>query len=94
MIFINKLLRDNTGVSSKRFVTLVTFILICIIAVVDLFTPLTISQFIFNGLMYLCSIGLGTILAQDVLTKNKYNKNNKQQEIPQLNEETIAQTTN
>jgi len=43
MIFINKLLRDNTGVSSKRFVTLVTFILICIIAVVDLFTPLTIS---------------------------------------------------
>ena len=84
--FLSKLLGSSTGVSSKRFITVVSFFLIVIISLFDLFTIYTVNQFIFNGLMYLCSIGLGTIVAQNAFTsKNKYfnktDNHNTQQEI-------------
>lgn len=75
--FLTGLLGSSTGVSSKRFITLVSFLLIVIISIFDLFTIYTVNQFIFDGLMYLCSVGLGTIVAQNAFaSRNKYLNNN------------------
>jgi hypothetical protein len=44
---------EGTGISSKRVVGVVGFLAILVIAAVDLFTQYSVSEFIFDGLMYI-----------------------------------------
>jgi hypothetical protein len=75
--FLNKLLGSNTGVSSKRFIGLTACAMIYIIAIVDLLTDKTVSDYVFEGLVYLAVGGIFGIAAEkfaDVLIKNKQSK--------------------
>jgi hypothetical protein len=74
MNFFRKLLGSNTGVSSKRFIGLTSCAVIYIIAFVDLFTDKTVTNYVYEGLVYLAIGGIFGIAAEkfaDVLIKNK-----------------------
>lgn len=58
--FMNKLLKPNTGVSSKRFISVGGFIFVCFIGLVDLFTNLSVSEYVFEGLVFIILGGLGS----------------------------------
>jgi hypothetical protein len=58
--FMMNMLGSEGEVSSKRVIGLASFIMILIIAVVDLLTKYVVTEFIFDGLMY---IVLGAFLS-------------------------------
>ena len=69
--FIKEVLQDHTdSFSSKRVVTLASAALILIAFVVDLFTDFTVSQFMYESLMYIVIAGMGFTGAEQ-FAKNK-----------------------
>jgi hypothetical protein len=64
------MLTDGTddGISSKRVVTLLAFILCAVAFVSNLFWNLTIDEKIFDGMMYIAIAGLG-FTASEKFTK-------------------------
>lgn len=66
------MLTDGTdeGISSKRVVTLLAFVLCSIAFVSNLFWNLTVDATIFEGMMYIAIAGLG-FTASEKFTKNK-----------------------
>jgi hypothetical protein len=50
--------------SSKRLVTLLSFCMICIISLFDMFTSFKVSSHIFDGLMWIVLAGLGFISSE------------------------------
>jgi hypothetical protein len=77
MNFLKKLLGSNTGISSKRLIGLSACVVIYIIAFVDLFTDKTVTNYVFEGLVYLAIGGVFGIAAErfaDVLIQNKQPK--------------------
>jgi hypothetical protein len=72
--FFSKLFGAKTGVSSKRFIGFLAAITMIFVAVVDLFTDKTISNYVFEGLMWLAIAGLGFVASErfaDVLVSRK-----------------------
>lgn len=62
---LSEAIKDNQGLhSSKRIVTLSAFLMICLAFLVDLFSPYTLSEFIFDGLMWIVVAGLGFISSE------------------------------
>ena len=61
--FIRDMLSENTNVSSKRVVGILSFIIIILIGMVNMFTGRIIANFIFDGILYIClaSLGLTTV---------------------------------
>lgn len=79
--FFYGLMGSGTGVSSKRFIGFMAAMTMIFVAVVDLFTDKTVSDYVFEGLMWLAIAGLGFIASErfaDVLSTNssKTTKNN------------------
>ena len=72
--FLKKLLATHSGISSKRFITLLSMIMIIITWAVDLFTDNLISEYIWNGLLAILGTGLGTVTLTDIFTKFKESK--------------------
>lgn len=71
MNFLKKLLGSKTGISSKRFIGLTSVLTIYIIAFVDLFTDKTVSDYVFQGLIWLAIGGVFGIASErfaDILT--------------------------
>lgn len=69
LTFIKQIFQDrNEAFSSKRFVTLTCALLIIMGFVVDLFTDLTVSQFMYESLMYITIAGLGFTGAEQFAT--------------------------
>jgi hypothetical protein len=66
------MLTDGTdeGISSKRMITLLAFILCTIAFVANLFWGLTIDEKIFEGMMYIAIAGLG-FTASEKFSKQK-----------------------
>ena len=66
----HSMLTDGTdeGISSKRAVTLLAFILCTIAFIANLFFNLTIDEKIFEGMMYIAIAGLG-FTASEKFTK-------------------------
>jgi hypothetical protein len=66
----HSMLTDGTdeGISSKRMVTLLAFILCTIAFIANLFWNLTIDEKIFEGMMYIAIAGLG-FTASEKFTK-------------------------
>ncbi len=57
---MNGFFQDNDGhLSSKRLVTFVSSVLICIGFLANLFGDYNVEQFIFDGVMYITIAGLG-----------------------------------
>lgn len=58
--FFTKLLSDIDGqTSSKRFITLIAFVLLAIAFISNIFFEIPLQEFIFDGMMYLVAAGLG-----------------------------------
>jgi hypothetical protein len=77
--FLSKLLGSGTGVSSKRFIGFVASVAMILIAIVDLFSDYTVSDYVFDGLMWLAIAGLGFIASErfaDVLSARYSSKRN------------------
>lgn len=70
----NQLITPNSGQSSKRFVAIISAIVMFIIAFVDLFTDLVVSEFVFDGLMWLAIGGMGAATLEG-FSNNKKVKN-------------------
>ena len=72
MKWYHSMLTDGTdeGISSKRAVTLLAFILCAIAFVANLFFNFTIDAAIFEGMMYIAIAGLG-FTASEKFTKQK-----------------------
>jgi len=70
MKWYHSMLTDGSdeGISSKRVVTLLAFILCTIAFVANLFWNLTIDEKIFEGMMYIAIAGLG-FTASEKFTK-------------------------
>ena len=58
--FFHRLLSDVDGqTSSKRFITLIAFVLLAIAFISNIFFEIPLQEFIFDGMMYLVAAGLG-----------------------------------
>jgi hypothetical protein len=70
MKWYHSMLTDGSdeGISSKRVVTLLAFILCTIAFIANLFWNLTIDEKIFEGMMYIAIAGLG-FTASEKFTK-------------------------
>jgi hypothetical protein len=70
MKWYHSMLTDGTdeGISSKRTVTLLAFILCAVAFVANLFFGLTVDEKIFEGMMYIAIAGLG-FTASEKFTK-------------------------
>ena len=63
--FLLEMIQDIDGcVSSKRIMTFVCCILVVVAFVVDLFTDLAVSDYVFNGVSWIVIAGLGFIGAE------------------------------
>jgi hypothetical protein len=64
---LSEAIKDKHGQnSSKRIVTMSAFLMVCLAFFVDLFTPFTLSEFIFDGLMWIVVAGLGFISSENI----------------------------
>ena len=58
--FFHRLLSDvDRQTSSKRFITLIAFVLLSIAFISNIFFEIPLQEFIFDGMMYLVAAGLG-----------------------------------
>lgn len=69
--FFLDLLNSSSKVSSRRFIAILAFIVIIVIAFIDLFTSNTISEFIFDALMWIVLAGMGFATSDKFSTKGK-----------------------
>ena len=81
--FIVKLIRSNSGYSSKRFTGLLATACICIIAFIDLFTNLTVEEYVITGLIAIAMTALGSTAYQNY-ADNKFGKKDKKQDEPPI----------
>jgi len=58
--FFTSLLSDVDGQkSSKRFVTIVSFFMMCIAFVANIFMDIPLQKYVWDGMMYIVGAGLG-----------------------------------
>jgi len=72
-----KLLSRNGEISSKRFITLVGLLMLCIGFIADLFWEYKVDEVIYNSMETIVEIGMGTIVAE------KFGKNHREMPIPE-----------
>lgn len=80
MNFLKECLSSGSKISSKRVVTIVSFALMGIGFLVDLFTDLTISENVFSAMEYIVIAGLG-FTATEGFTKGKKEVKAEQDEV-------------
>lgn len=73
ILFFKCLFSGNNDVSSKRFITISCTATLIVVVLVDLFTKLTPSEFVFSGLTYVIMLGLGSV-ASERFSKNNNNE--------------------
>jgi hypothetical protein len=79
--FFSKLFGAKTGISSKRFIGFIAAVTMIFVAIVDLFTDKTVSDYVFEGLMWLAIAGLGFVASErfaDVISSKKKPVDNSQ----------------
>jgi len=58
--FFLSLLGDVDGQkSSKRFITLVAFLMMCVAFISNIFMDIPLQEFVWDGMMYIVAAGLG-----------------------------------
>ena len=63
----------DPGVSSKRVITAVAALIVFGIAIVDLFTDRTITDYVFQGVTFIAMAGLGSIALESFSKNNGSN---------------------
>lgn len=58
--YFNKMLSSDPRVSSKRVITFMASMLVFVVVLVDLFTDNTVSDYVFEGLIWMSIAGLGS----------------------------------
>lgn len=61
----------NGSLSSKRVVTFIATLLVCMAFLLNLFFNLTVEQFMFDSMMMIVVAGLGTTVAEKFAPKEK-----------------------
>jgi hypothetical protein len=79
MKFLLNMLSSGSKISSKRVITALSFLLLAIAFVANLFFDFTIEDNVYNGMYYITLGGLG-FTASEKFTTNKGEKN-KEEEI-------------
>ena len=74
---LSKILSSGTDLSSKRVITAVAAFVVVIIALVDLFTDNVVTEYVFEGVVWIAMAGLGSIAAE-----NFANRKQQQPDIP------------
>ena len=69
--FWMSLLSDGGKISSKRLITLLSFLLIALGFLGNLFWDFTIEEFIYSSVMYIVIAGLGIVGAEKFAPKKK-----------------------
>lgn len=60
--FFNKLMSDvDGGTSSKRFITLIAFLLLSVAFIANIFWETRLEEFVWDGMLYLVLGGLGFV---------------------------------
>ncbi len=72
--FWGSLLSDGGKISSKRLITILSFLLITIGFIANLFWDFTIEEFIYSSIMYIVIAGLGIVGAEKFAPKQKEKK--------------------
>jgi hypothetical protein len=67
--FILKTLNSEDGISSKRVVTLLSFLLVAVGFIANLFWGFVIEEFIYKSMMYIVIAGLGIVGAEKFAPK-------------------------
>jgi multidrug transporter EmrE-like cation transporter len=58
--FFMSLMGDVDGQkSSKRFITLIAFLMMCVAFIANIFMDIPLQQFVWDGMMYIVWAGLG-----------------------------------
>lgn len=60
----------NHSISSRRIITFLSFLLCAIAFIADLFWSLTVSEFMYENMVYLTMAGLGFVIAEK-FSRNK-----------------------
>ena len=68
--FLNDLWSSNGAVSSKRVITIMAFIMMCIGFIANLFFKLTITDFIYDSMKWIVIGGLGFTASEQFTRKN------------------------
>ena len=79
--FFRKLVAPKTDVSSKRVIGIISALAIIVIAFIDLFTDFNITDYVFDGLVWLSLGGLGFIATEkfaDAISARYAGKTNSQ----------------
>jgi len=73
MTFFKSMLKDShdSSWSSKRIITLLAFVLICVSYVADQFTGHKANAALFDAVMYIVIAGLGFTASEKFSTKDK-----------------------
>lgn len=69
--FFGKLLMGNSNVSSKRFITLIAFLLMALGFISNLFWDVTIEEFIYDSMKWIVIGGLGFTASEQFISRNK-----------------------
>ena len=75
--FWSSLLSDGGKISSKRLITIASFLLIAIGFISNLFWDFTIEEFIYSSIMYIVIAGLGIVGAEKFAPKKKEEDQNR-----------------
>ena len=73
MNWLNSMLKDSAdgSVSSKRVITLIAFIIVCVSYIYDQFTMHTANKELFDAMIYLVIAGLGFTASEKFAPKVK-----------------------
>jgi hypothetical protein len=77
--FLKGLLNSKSGVSSKRLITIVGFLLLSIGFLSNLFFDLTIEEHIYTSMQWIVEIGMGTIVAERFAKGNRAKEENQEE---------------
>lgn len=84
--FLYKLVTPNSGISSKRFIGLIASASVILIAFINLFTNLSVDDFVFEGLIWLAVGGMGFTWAESFVKRNVNNP------PPSVSEDEVIET--
>ena len=75
--FLKSLWSSDGEVSTKRIISLVGFILLCIAFTINIFREVKLKEYIWDGMLWVVLGGLGLTVADKFNYKNRNNRNNR-----------------
>ena len=74
--FLKSLLSQDGEMSSRRFISLIAFFMLCIGFLANQFLGLPIAEFIYESMVWVVGLGMGALMADKFSTKKLNDKEN------------------